>query len=1065
MRAQAKAWAGRTASGNCDSAQDAEAGSWVKVCTCGVIDCPAEQECEFGFASTNALNRIATSLGGIGDTDGEAAILCAAELATRATVIGGGRLRIQSEAAIKDELWEAICSMLGSQVELNTTAASRGEAGPNVAWSSKVQRQPQASNAEGWSNTIEIAGKNDEATALLLQSRASETMETKEPHRSAIVLIRRARRTDAKCHAAALEDWNEWLSVSDGADITRPVELHSASDTMPKSEETSISVFVCSNAAAAAQWPITSEKQARIREAMDLLGVHREQYELYYPSTTLNQWEPAPRQGKEVQASWAFKELNSVFDQPALDRILSEAAPVVQDGTRTKARDRGPCSTTELKARITRQRRKGVERHRTCTEGGSDFLDWQRERSNPWKPCEHCEDVPQRMRSLGFPAAGQFGSETDGYALCAKNKARLVRALAKITAAFVRKARYRRSRLLAAVRLKTSGSSETPTTCITCRKPLTRTECSWCKRKEVARRRLLADIKVLETPQTTTRANALAGRPIGPRETATNITGLPAEASSTRLRAARAAINTLRLALRFNGSVSNAPEIERYFPTLDEEAHERQRAPGTRTARFLAPEIRVAESEGRAESDSMARCRKSEFGRFGRPVVNRIGARNTPVLDQSSPLRSMASKYMTTLNREALSIFRKDQADVLKQMARQQGPKLKATTAKLNKLLQTSEAHWSEFSACELREVCANRGLGGGGSAAMRKKLALRSSYQDYLDQRAVMSSNDDLHSRVKIPLPPIEASAMARQWTARGVALPSAPRGRGRKQKFPRSLTKHAEVREPCWNTTATGLAMADNATEEEVTRRTQRARSRSGHRLANSESGGAGLTEDRTRRVRETAVNALRGKTIEIGDEEMNIITSRDGSEIVAIGMNGLQEVTLRQVVETLADRSAAWNAVRVILDYDEGYDQITLRDSLHKGPPRIEPIPPQIAEEITRGCELQSPRESGAAFRELRVRQGDIVLFPAGYFGDDSTVTLGIALTGRVSSTNEDNNDMGKIYCDIATATDTEIWELDADITGKFGSASAVGAGSASNPWKIAIVGSLRADVTPK
>ena len=223
--------------------------------------------------------------------------------------------------------------------------------------------------------------------------------------------------------------------------------------------------------------------------------------------------------------------------------------------------------------------------------------------------------------------------------------------------------------------------------------------------------------------------------------------------------------------------------------------------------------------------------------------------------------------------------------------------------------------------------------------------------------------------------------------------------------------------------------------------------------------------MTEDRTRRVRETAVNALRGKTIEIGDEEMNIITSRDGSEIVAIGMNGLQEVTLRQVVETLADRSAAWNAVRVILDYDEGYDQITLRDSLHKGPPRIEPIPPQIAEEITRGCELQSPRESGAAFRELRVRQGDIVLFPAGYFGDDSTVTLGIALTGRVSSTNEDNNDMGKIYCDIATATDTEIWELDADITGKFGSTSAVGAGSASNPWKIAIVGSLRADVIPQ
>ena len=220
----------------------------------------------------------------------------------------------------------------------------------------------------------------------------------------------------------------------------------------------------------------------------------------------------------------------------------------------------------------------------------------------------------------------------------------------------------------------------------------------------------------------------------------------------------------------------------------------------------------------------------------------------------------MASKYMTTLNREALSIFRKDQADVLRQMARQHGPKLKATTARLNKLLQTSEAHWSEFSACELREVCATRGLGGGGSAAMRKNLVLRSSYQDYLDQRAVMSRNDDLHSRVKIPLPPIEASAMARQWTARGVALPSAPRGRGRKQKFPRSLTKHAEVRDPCWNTTATGLAMADNATEEEVTRRTQRARSRSGHRLANSESGGAGLTEDRTRRVRETAVNALR-------------------------------------------------------------------------------------------------------------------------------------------------------------------------------------------------------------
>ena len=57
------------------------------------------------------------------------------------------------------------------------------------------------------------------------------------------------------------------------------------------------------------------------------------------------------------------------------------------------------------------------------------------------------------------------------------------------------------------------------------------------------------------------------------------------------------------------------------------------------------------------------------------------------------------------------------------------------------------------------------------------------------------------------------------------------------------------------------------------------------------------------------------------------------------------------------------------------------------------------------------------------------------------------------------------MGKIYCDIATATDTEIWELDADITGKFGSTSAVGAGSASNPWKIAIVGSLRADVIPQ
>jgi hypothetical protein len=1034
MLEEARAWRERTSAGKCDVVTEEGEDEWCRICNCEEAppqhDCSCEPKVFVSKRTMSTVKANCTQRGATRSAD-HADYVCrlARGECTRGKSAKWGststRSRKMSTAAMKyvvPELWGPLCKALSCQVEVNTTAATRGTAyDATMEWTSELDAEDSRDTTSDWTNVICVTRPADEEIAATLDHyrRWVDAAPKSASRRAAVVLLRGSRKTDARVHCDANEAWKEFLRIDDGHRLTRPVGIHTSTQRAPALEDVGLIVLVCENSSAAAKWPLDRAGIELLIAALDEAGIERDEFKLKLP---VNQVWTEWWKKKKVTAGkppLAYRDINPCFDERQMDHIYSVAPP-----TEPPVRPNAPSErfaaklTKRLEARWQRQQAQPQYRN----AAGEAMWEWQEQNKHHFLPSASNEALPRRFSSLGFLCKGYFGTTNEGYPITGVNNRRTISAVSRAVIATVKAARRARSKLLHQLKAKVAEQSAA---CTTCHRNHHGNGglCTQCKSRDRVMLRRTTARRCLMTPGTSIRAELLAGRPIDAKRMAIDVVG-DATAPPYEIRPIRAVCSKLKVATVISGAIHCEDQML-IRPRPGGPADHRLTPYDPITWRVVG---RSRTTKSSAEACNMVdrfRRRNNAGEERGRIRLGIYGEGKEVALAQETSFRSITTRNASPgVHSRLIDIRQKQRVTVRKLAIAHRGVEGAAKTARLRGLsrnvrqeLSASRAHWLLFSHEELRRACAMLKLK---STGKRETLAQRLSdsatygaYARYLDHCTDVAA---IHGRCEVHFPPLETVQLLRTWTGRDVQLEpkcEAQMGRGqrRKQKTPRRLSQHGTVRPETWRITP-GLLDAEQEKTSDERECAKRKATRD-----DEKSGKVARAEKRGPRLRELDCKCITGHNIKRKGIQMKLMASADGNEIIIVDeVEGLVATTLEQTVDHLASTLPVWKTVQQMLRLD-GFTEGAAT--------------PVVAEEVARTARRIAntliTREDVTTYDDgPEARRGDVCIFPVGYFKGMNEEQYGVILTSRGVGTRE-QNETKREFVDVALPDELVPWEL--------------------------------------